>query len=364
MAGTSETNGVLNFAFASQILCLKKYGALDAHASLRTLLQKICRQLDALASLPFRVLYEKLSAPRLRWLKTTTRSGSNYEEKRKGPPVSPDLPLPDPCAVQPRSISLSTTFHLTRLPLPQETREPSTRSRRETASFHKIQNRLAPGNLVVAYFDDIYVFTRPERARAAYGMVREVLWEQCRTQVQQGKLVCWNRMGGIPPPGITELACPSNPVWRRDAPAAANGVVVVGSPIGCDEFVAQHGARHLQEEEPLRAELRDMPGTQVAWLLFYLCAVPRANHLLRTLPPQQVAPYASAHDQRMRMELRRLLGLASAEHDAVLHGLSNKNLGTSGQDAGAHGRLWSSGLRPHSACSVLGQLGRLSPLVA
>ena len=65
-----------------------------------------------------------------------------------------------------------------------------------------------------------------------------------------------------------------------------------------------------------------MPSTQVAWLLFYFCAVPRANHLLRTVPPQQMAPYATAHDQRMHTEFRRLLGLASAEHDAVLHGLS------------------------------------------
>ena len=161
-------------------------------------------------------------------------------------------------------------------------------------------------------------------ARAAYDMVREVLWQRCRIEVHQGKLVCWNRMGGIPPPDITEPASPSNQVWRGDAPAAANGVVVVGSPIGCDEFVAQHGARRLQEEEPLLAELRDMPSTQVAWLLFYFCAVLRANHLLRTVPPQQVAPYATAHDQRMHTELRRLLGLASAERDAVLHGLSEE----------------------------------------
>ena len=73
----------------------------------------------------------------MRWLKTATRSGSNHEEKRKGPPVSPDLPLPDPCAVHPRSTSFSTTSHRTRLPLPQEVREPFTRSKRETASFHK-----------------------------------------------------------------------------------------------------------------------------------------------------------------------------------------------------------------------------------
>ena len=82
--------------------------------------------------------YKKLSAPRLRWLKTATRSGSNKEEKRSGPPVTPDLPLPVLRAVHTRSTPLSTTSHRTRLPLPQEVREPSTRSRMETASFHRL----------------------------------------------------------------------------------------------------------------------------------------------------------------------------------------------------------------------------------
>ena len=50
-------------------------------------------------------------------------------------------------------------------------------------ALEQIQNRLAPGDLVLAYLDDIYVFTRPEHARAAYDMVRQVLWEQCRIEV-------------------------------------------------------------------------------------------------------------------------------------------------------------------------------------
>lgn len=39
-------------------------------------------------------------------------------------------------------------------------------------ALEQIQNQLAPRDLIVAYLDDIYVFTRPERARAAYDMVR------------------------------------------------------------------------------------------------------------------------------------------------------------------------------------------------
>ena len=51
--------------------------------------------------------------------------------------------------------------------------------------------------------------------------------------------------------------------------------------------VAVRSPARLQEEEPLLAELRDMPSTHVAWLLLYFCAVPRANHLLKTVPPSK-----------------------------------------------------------------------------
>ena len=54
----------------------------------------------------------------------------------RSPP--PELDRPDLRAAQVRSTPLSTTSHRTRLPLPQEVREPSTRSRRETASFHRL----------------------------------------------------------------------------------------------------------------------------------------------------------------------------------------------------------------------------------
>ena len=48
----------------------------------------------------------------------------------------PELDRPD--AFQTRSTSLSTASHRTRLHLPQEIREPPTRSKRETASFHML----------------------------------------------------------------------------------------------------------------------------------------------------------------------------------------------------------------------------------
>ena len=83
-------------------------------------------------------MYKKLIAPRLRWLKTATGSFGNQTKKRKGPLDSPDIPLPDPCAVQPRATSPATTSHRMRLLLPKEFREQSVSSRRETASFHRL----------------------------------------------------------------------------------------------------------------------------------------------------------------------------------------------------------------------------------
>ena len=66
-------------------------------------------------------------------------------------------------------------------------------------ALEEIQRRLQPGDLVLAYIDDIYVLTKPERAREAYDLVAEVLERTCHIQVNQGKLLCWNRSGGSAP---------------------------------------------------------------------------------------------------------------------------------------------------------------------
>ncbi|CAK9101722.1 132 kDa protein, partial [Durusdinium trenchii] len=54
--------------------------------------------------------------------------------------------------------------------------------------------------------------------------------------------------------------------------------------------------------------LLDLPDLQCAWLLLLYCAAPRAQHLLRTLPPDLSAGYANAHDQAIWDTLQVLLG--------------------------------------------------------
>ena len=63
----------------------------------------------------------------------------------------------------------------------------------------------------------------------------------------------------------------------------------------------------LEEEQLLLDLLPDMPDLQAAWVLLLYCAAPRANHLLRLLPPNQSIEYARQHDDLMRTCLGNLL---------------------------------------------------------
>ncbi|OLP87883.1 hypothetical protein AK812_SmicGene30839 [Symbiodinium microadriaticum] len=86
------------------------------------------------------------------------------------------------------------------------------------------------------------------------------------------------------PPGISELG---EAVWRGDKPSAERGLVVSGTLIGHSDIVA---AKRMQEERKLLQQLPEPPDLQCSWLLLlFMCASPRANHALCTLPPRGYA---------------------------------------------------------------------------
>ena len=77
-------------------------------------------------------------------------------------------------------------------------------------------------------------------------------------------------------------------------------------PIGHADFIQRKLAA------PLLGELRELPDLQIAWLLLLYCASPRAQHVLRTVPPRDAAAYASEHDQAVWTTVQHIL----AEPDA------------------------------------------------
>ena len=120
----------------------------------------------------------------------------------------------------------------------------------------------------------------------------------------------YNRDGAPAPPGVAELGAN---VWRGDAPEAERGFVALGTPLGHPRFVAAHTDTRLLDEVRLLQELPQLPDLQCAWLLLAMCASPRADHLLRTLPPSLSASYARGHDDAV---WRCLLALLGEEDDA------------------------------------------------
>ena len=179
-------------------------------------------------------------------------------------------------------------------------------------ALQRAARALHPADSLMAFLDDLYVITVPDRAREALdGTVRAVK-ENCGIASNLGKTRVFGQEGP-PPPGIETLG---QDVWRGDKPPHQRGAVVLGSPIGHPEYVRAWAEARLHEEQQLLQELPQLPDLQCAWLLLTLCASPRANHAIRTVPPAQVASYAAQHDQAIWETLKACLG-GVPEHEAA-----------------------------------------------
>ena len=116
-------------------------------------------------------------------------------------------------------------------------------------------------------------------------------------------------------------------MWVGNQPPAQRGFVALGVPIGHPAFIACHLQARLAAEAELLEELPRLPDLQAAWLLLLFCAAPRAQHILRTVPPSQCFEYSTGHDAAIWDTLLALLGeqrpcphLAEARRLAFLPG--------------------------------------------
>ena len=80
----------------------------------------------------------------------------------------------------------------------------------------------------------------------------------------------------------------------------------------------------MAEETAFLEWLPHLGDLQVAWLLLYYCAVPRANHFLRQLPPSISKVYAEKHDSAIFFCLQKLLEMdTAAEINTRIKGLAS-----------------------------------------
>ncbi|OLP76330.1 132 kDa protein [Symbiodinium microadriaticum] len=178
----------------------------------------------------------------------------------------------------------------------------------------EVQAQLQDGEAIFAFLDDTYVVAPPDRVRTLYDAFRAALWRHARVELNRGKTRVWNA-AGEEPPGIADVQGDSDAVvWTGDWSLRPDlqGLLVLGTPLGSDAFVQSQLELKRAEHDKLLTRIPAVEDLQAAWLLLRFCACPRANYLLRVLPPAATLPFAAAHDGAVDRCLSALLGFADA----------------------------------------------------
>ena len=228
---------------------------------------------------------------------------------------------------------------------------------------------LQSGERLLSFLDDLYLVTTRARAHTAFREVADHVERVAGVRTHLGKLRAWCRGGG---PAPVDLAAASPSAWTADKPAAENGLVVLGTPLGTREFVEAHANERMEKEMVLLERLSDLSDLQCKWVLLSQSAVPRANHSLRILPPSLSRRYAEAHDQAVWSAFCTTFGASHYHDDAAARNVSTLpgrmgGLGLRSASRTAEGAYWASWVdaihvmsnkAPDVADAVQAELGR------
>ena len=179
-------------------------------------------------------------------------------------------------------------------------------------ALQQARHHLHPSDALYAFLNDIYVTGHPDRTADQFRILQDSLRQHANIQVHLGKTRAWNSAGEEPPAGLLDMLPPedaANPCWTGSwtLPAEKRGVVVLGSPVGCREFVEAKLQQRLEDQDRLLQRIPLVPHLQCAWLLLLFCGAPRCTYMLRTLPPADTAAFATRHDAAVLSCLERLL---------------------------------------------------------
>ena len=135
-----------------------------------------------------------------------------------------------------------------------------------------------------------------------------------------GKLRAWSSGGGLSPP---DLAAISPEAWTADLPDHLNGITVLGTPFGKAAFVEAFTQTRMEKERALLERIEQLQDPQCAWLMLSMSAVPRANHILRMLPPSQSAQYAQLHDEAIWQSFTHVMGTEQLMGDSLARDIAS-----------------------------------------
>ena len=144
--------------------------------------------------------------------------------------------------------------------------------------------------------------------------MQEELLAHTSIQIHRGKTQLWNRAGVAGSVALTVAAKAVDPdaiVWRGDAELNPEdqGVVILGTPLGHEEFVRSHLDKKSVKHDQLIEKMLLVPDLQSTWILLLYCGATRANYVLRVVHPSLSATFAKHHDASLRRALAHLLSV-------------------------------------------------------
>ena len=108
-------------------------------------------------------------------------------------------------------------------------------------------------------------------------------------------------------------------VWRGsvDAPTHEQGITVLGTPLGHDDFIRAHLKHIMQEHAVLLEQIPSVPDTESAWALLLHCANATANCCLQVVRPNVAEDFAHAHNAGLWQCLSDILGVSPDQCDRL-----------------------------------------------
>ena len=161
------------------------------------------------------------------------------------------------------------------------------------------------------------------RVGTLHSVAQRELWAHCRIRVHGSKTHVWNRAGQKPEAcnrlqRVAEVHDPTARVWRgSEVPLAEQGVKVLGTPVGHDEYVRSLLEKIQAKQQFLLNAIPTVPDVQSAWLLLLHCASARANYQLRVVRPELVNSFAESHDQGLWRCLCAIVGVPAETCDGL-----------------------------------------------
>ena len=170
-----------------------------------------------------------------------------------------------------------------------------------------IRDQLLTTERLLAFLGDLYVLCSPHHVADVHIVLQQALWEHSRISVHHGKIQIW---GWRALTVAARLGDKEAVVWRGDPslPPSAQGVKVLGTPLGHEEIVRAQLRSSTAAQRVLMQRISSIPDLQEAWLLLLFCAGSRANYLLRVVPPDLAFDFAAEHDLALRGCLSEILG--------------------------------------------------------